>query len=62
MIIYEDSDTESDLKFVKGLSVTSRGSSDFVSREEWVDYYSGVYATNDNDAYVDLMIRSAFGM
>ena len=50
------------LQFVKGLTLTSRGYSDFVSREEWVDYYSGVYAANDNDAYVDLMIRSAFGM
>ena len=41
--------------------MTSSGSAEGVSREEWVDYYSGVSAFN-SDAYVDLMIRSAFGV
>lgn len=47
---------------MRGLTVTSNGSDNVVSREEWVDYYSGVSATIDSDAYFDLMIRSAFRM
>lgn len=47
---------------MRGLTVTSGGSAEGVSREEWVDYYSGVSATIESDAYFDLMIRSAFRM